>query len=161
MIWFEKQPSGPAGSVSATQPLSTYLHLASPSSWYNLGRQSGLGLLERFHTHPHLLRSLGTQLSTTVGRERPMAWGFIPLPVRAIGPSPWEVDGSLNIKSSPFHSPSYTTVVVYIISCSHNITRMASGVSTESQPTRSDESGSLLHLFFACSSPSIQILIAV
>ena len=81
----EKQPSGPAGSVSGAQPLSTftrYLHLASPSSWYNLSRQFGVGLLERFRTHPHLLRILGTQLSTTVGREGPMAWGFIRLPVR-------------------------------------------------------------------------------
>ena len=46
-----------------------------------------------------------------------MAWGFIRL--HAIGPSPWKVDGSLNIKPSPFHSPSYTTVVVYIASRSH------------------------------------------
>ena len=47
-----------------------------------------------------------------------MAWGFICL--RAI--APWKVDGSLNIKPSPFHSPSYTTVFFYITSRSdkHN-----------------------------------------
>jgi len=53
-----------------------------------------------------------------------MAWGFIRL--HAIGPSPWKVDGSLNIKPSPFHSPSYTTVVVYIASRSHKTSQDAS-----------------------------------
>jgi len=56
-------------------------------------------------------------LSTTVGREGPIAWGFIRL--HAIGPSPWKGDGSLTIKPSSFHSPTYTTVVVHTTSPLH------------------------------------------
>jgi len=56
-------------------------------------------------------------LSTTVGREGLIAWGFIRL--HAIGPLPWKGDGSLNTKPSSFQYPTYTTVVVHTTSCLH------------------------------------------
>ena len=104
-----------------------YLYLLPPPRISLVAVQSRYGLLKISHP-PHLLRILGTQLSTTVGREGPMAWGFIRL--HAIGPSPWKVDGSLNIKPSPFHSPSYTTVVVYITSRSHKASQDVQTVLT-------------------------------